>query len=70
MNKETFELLLTIYSENTSNFDLNFSFFSSGLAIIKKKNDNKLISYKKLYERRYNFKNILRKLWKKIKKKS
>jgi len=69
-NKETFELLLTIYSENTSNFDLNFSFFSSGLAIIKKKNDNKLISYKKLYERRYNFKNILRKLWKKIKKKS
>ncbi len=67
-NKETFELLLSIYSENTNNFDLNFSFVSSGLATIKKKNDNKLINYKKLHERSYNFKNILRKLWKKIKK--
>ena len=36
-NKETFELLLSVYSENMNNFDLSFSFISSGLAIIKKK---------------------------------
>ena len=36
-NQETFELLLSIYSENINNFDLNFSFVSSGLAILKKK---------------------------------
>ena len=37
-NKETFDTLLSIYSKNYNNFDLNFSFVSSGLAIIKKKN--------------------------------
>ena len=67
-NKETFELLLSVYSENMNNFDLSFSFISSGLAIIKKKNDNELVNYKELEERSYNFKNILRKLWKKMKK--
>jgi len=67
-NKETFELLLSVYSENMNNFDLSFSFISSGLAIIKKKNDNELMNYKELEERSYNFKNILRKLWKKMKK--
>ena len=67
-NKETFKLLLTVYSENMNNFDLSFSFISSGLAIIKKKNDNELMNYEKLEERSYNFKNILRKLWKKIRK--
>ena len=36
-NKETFEVLLSIYSENLNNFDLSFSFISSGLAILKKK---------------------------------
>ena len=30
-NKETFEIILSIYSENHKNFELNFSFFSSGL---------------------------------------
>ena len=67
-NKETFELILSVYSENMNNFDLNFSFVSSGLAVIKKKSDNELTDYKKLKERTYNFKNILRKLWKKMKK--
>ena len=36
-NRETLELLISIYSENYNNFDLSFSFVSSGLAIIKKK---------------------------------
>ena len=29
-NKETFNLLISIYSENKENFDLNFTFVSSG----------------------------------------
>ena len=35
---ETFDLLISIYSENSENLDLSFTFVSSGLAIIKKKN--------------------------------
>jgi len=67
-NKETFELLLSIYSENTDNFDLSFSFISSGLAIIKKKTNNELVYFKKVSGRDFSLKNILRKLWRKIKK--
>ena len=37
-NKETFEKILSIYSSNQNNFDLEFSFISSGMCkIIKKK---------------------------------
>ena len=36
-NQETFEMILEIYSRNIENIDLNFSYISSGLAIIKKK---------------------------------
>ncbi len=67
-NKETFELLLAIYSENTENFELNFSFYSSGLAIIKKKTNSDLINYKELDIRVFSLKNFLRKLWRKLKK--
>ena len=67
-NQETFELLLSIYSENINNFDLNFSFVSSGLAILKKKSDNELNNYKKIKNRNLSLKNILRKLWRKVKK--
>ena len=67
-NQETFELLLSIYSENINNFDLNFSFVSSGLAILKKKSDNELNNYKKIKNRNLSLKNILRKLWRKAKK--
>ena len=67
-NKETFDILLSIYAENIENFDINFSFISSGLAIIKKKNENSLIKNKKLPDRNKSFKNTLRKLWKKMKK--
>ena len=66
-NKETFDLLISIYSENKENFDLNFTFVSSGLAIIKKKTDAKLFNYKKINERSLSFKNFLRKLWIKMK---
>ena len=67
-NKETFEILISIYSRNIENFDLSFSFISSGLAILKKKNDNNLMVNKKLFNRNYSFKNTLRKLWRKMKK--
>ena len=67
-NKETFDLLISIYSENKENFDLNFTFVSSGLAIIKKKTDTKLFTYKKINERSLSFKNFFRKLWIKMKK--
>ena len=67
-NKETFEILISIYSENIENFDLSFSFISSGLAILKKKNDNNLMMNKKLFLRDKSFKNTLRKLWRKMKK--
>lgn len=67
-NKETFNLLISIYSENNQNFDLSFTYVSSGLAIIKKKTDDELISNEKTFERTFTFKNILRKLWIKVKK--
>jgi len=67
-NKETFEILLSIYSKNIKNFELNFSFMSSGLAIVKKLNNNDLSSFGVLKERSQSFKNIFRKLWKKVKK--
>ena len=35
-NKETYNRILDIYNNNSDLFDLNFSFKSSGLAIIKK----------------------------------
>ena len=67
-NRETFEILISIYSKNIENFDLSFSFISSGLAILKKKNDNNLMVNKKLFYRNVSFKNALRKLWRKMKK--
>ena len=68
-NKETFECLLEIYSINKNNFDINFSFYSSGIAIIKKKSKENLNSYRKMKTREITFKNFFRKVWKRIKKK-
>ena len=66
-NQETFEMILEIYSRNIENIDLNFSYISSGLAIIKKKSNQNLKEAKKLYLRRFSIKNFVRKLWQKIK---
>ena len=68
-NKETFQKILSIYSKNLEQFDLNFSFFSSGLAIIKKINNTELKKNETLKERSISIKNFLRKSWRKIKKK-
>ncbi len=66
-NKETFERILEIYNFNTDIFDLEFSFISSGLAIIKKKQNN-LNKFKPITSREFGLKNKLRKAWKKLKK--
>ena len=68
-NKETFKKILSIYSKNLEQFDLNFSFFSSGLAIIKKINNTELKKSETLKERSISIKNFLRKSWRKIKRK-
>ena len=67
-NQETLKMLLEIYSENSENIDISFSFISSGLAIIKKKTDKNLNQSKKLYFREFSIKNFSRKLWKKIRR--
>jgi len=66
-NKETFNKILDIYINNTDNIDLNFSFISSGLAILKKKSNN-INKPVKILTREFSIKNIFRKIWKKIKK--
>ncbi len=65
-NKETFNMILEIYYFNHNNMHLNFSFDSSGLAIIKKKNNEKLIMSKNLISKEFSLKNIVRKIWNKI----
>ena len=66
-NKQTFERLLSIYQENTENFDIEFSFMSSGICkIIKKKNE--LNIKKKIVTREISIKNILKKILAKFKK--
>ena len=65
-NQETFEKLLQIYFYNQENFELNFSFSLSGLAIIKKIRNGTLNKNKKLTSIKFSVKNLLRKIWKKI----
>lgn len=65
-NKETFERILSIYLSNQNNFDLEFSFISSGMCKIKKKSD-KLNFKKELKYRSNSIKNYLRKILKIIK---
>ncbi len=66
-NKETFERILEIYNSNKNKFNIEFSFFSSGLAIIKKKTHEELDPKIKIISRENSLKNILRKLWKRVK---
>jgi predicted O-methyltransferase YrrM len=64
-NKETFQKILSIYNMNTENFDLEFSFISSGLCKIKKKKDT-LNSIKEINTREISLKNFIRKIKKKL----
>ena len=62
-NKETFEKLLQIYNCNQDKFDIFFTFISSGMCKIVKKQDllNKI---KKFSYREFSLKNFMRKLLK------
>jgi hypothetical protein len=61
-NQETFEKILEIYNSNYDNFDLNFSFISSGLAKIIKKKNVLLNKNKKIQSRKNSIKNFIRKI--------
>jgi len=65
-NKETFNIILDIYSDNTSNFDLEYSFISSGFALLKKTNNDPLNPMRKKRGRSFSIKNLLRLTKKKI----
>ena len=60
-NKETFQRLLDIYNNNLENFDIYFTFLSSGMCRIVKKN-NELKKSHKITTREISLKNFLRKL--------
>ena len=62
-NKETFERLMEIYNNNTNNFDIFFTFISSGMCRIVKKNDQ-LNVHNKIVTREKSIKNIFRKILK------
>jgi len=66
-NQETFERILEIYSDNENCFDINFSFKSSGLCMIKKLNNQKLKSKRKINSRKFSLRNIIRTLVKNFK---
>ena len=63
-NQETFEILLKIYFANHHNFDLEFSFVSSGFALAKKLNNNELNVPRKIPSRKLGFKNLMWKILK------
>ena len=67
-NKETYEMLINVYNYNTKNFEINFSFYSSGFSILHKISDKPINHYKKIDSREFSLKNILRILWKLIKR--
>ena len=62
-NKETFERLLEIYNSNQDKFDIFFTFISSGMCKIVKKQDY-LNKYKKFFLREFSTKNFIRKILK------
>tara|TARA_B100000767_G_C19671345_1_gene495411 strand:- start:227 stop:859 length:633 start_codon:yes stop_codon:yes gene_type:complete len=67
-NKETFQKILDIFNNNSDLFELNFSFKSSGLGIIKKISAESLKKNKKILTREKSLKNILRTVWKNFKR--
>ena len=59
-NREIFNKVLEIYNSNTENLTIDFDFRGTGLCILSKKNDN-LNECKKMINREYSFKNIIKK---------
>tara|TARA_B100000035_G_C20853651_1_gene488568 strand:+ start:79 stop:714 length:636 start_codon:yes stop_codon:yes gene_type:complete len=61
INRLTFNKLIEIYNENLENLTLDINFNGSGLATLKKIG-NKLNGEKKIKNRLYSFKNIVKKI--------
>ena len=59
-NKETFDKILEIYNFNQEKFDIFFTFISSGMCKIVKK-QNFLNMNKKFFSREFSLKNLIRK---------
>ena len=68
INRLTFYKILEIYNQNKSQFNLEFFFEGSGLAIITK-NKHFLNKPKKIFSREFTFKSLVRKILKIIPKK-
>ena len=67
-NHETFYKILEIFNSNKHNFDLSINFRSSGMAKIIKRTDNELELSKKVITRTYTLKNLVRKIFKNLRK--
>jgi len=63
INRHTFNKIVEIYLANINNIGLQFSFNDSGTAMLKKLNNKKLLEPKKIHNRVYSFKNILKTLY-------
>ena len=62
INRLTFDKVLEIYNSNKENLSLNIDFTGSGLALLKKKND-KLNDEKKIKNRMFTIKNIIKNIY-------
>ena len=67
-NMETYNEILHILNSNETLFDLSFTYKSSGLAIIKKIKSEDLKKEKKIHTRKLSLRNLVRLIWRKIKK--
>jgi len=66
-NKETYDVIMDIYNDNNENFELTYHLLSSGLCVIKKIKNKRLMKQKTIKTRKYSFQNLVRLIWKIIK---
>ena len=62
INRLTFNKVVEIYNSNKENLSLNIDFLGSGMAILRKKN-NQLNEENKIKNRLFNIKNILKNIY-------
>ena len=62
INRLTFDKVLEIYNSNIKNLTLNIEFLGSGMAILKKKN-NQLNEEKKVINRMFTLKNLIKNIY-------
>ena len=67
-NRETFNRLLEIYNNNKAKLNISFNFCDTGTAKILKISDDQLNQPVKLNSREFSIKNLIRKLYIKLKK--